>query len=232
MIFFLTNALLILSVASASSVIIYIFGAMTGNVWVGEVLEVIFYASLAINLALGALGLLNNNKLALQANAVFLLLLLLSLVFATIASFPGIGDRHSNHGIGGIGILALFNVIVVMAQFRILAIKTVMAFVVVLPLTIAGIRNHVVEPLKSELRASDLQTTCIVQAPRGDYQHTTSIRILELDDLELGLFVGSKSPRILKYHDGELFTWKYSKQRFETSRLSETVKSFCQNAFN
>ncbi|WP_424939373.1 hypothetical protein [Aliiroseovarius sp. S253] len=227
MILFFTNALLILSAASASSIIIYIFAAMTGNVWVGDVLEVIVYASIAINLSLGALALLNDNELALQANAVFLLLLLLSLVLAKIASFPGIGDRHSNHGIGGIGYLALFNMIVVMAQFRAWAIKSAVVFVVVLPLTIAGIRNHVVEPLKSELRASDLQSACIIQAPRGDYRHTASKRILELDDLELGLFVGSKSPRILKHNDGEFLTWKFSKQKFTTSRPNETLGDFC-----
>ena len=88
-----------LPVSFAIVIVAYIFIGADGLSWADKPLEVVFYLSIALNIACYLSALLHHSKHYFTASAILSAMIFLIYVGALFASIPGTGDRYGNRGI-------------------------------------------------------------------------------------------------------------------------------------
>jgi len=228
------RCLLCLVMAVSAYLLLYIFVATNGELWVDRSVLVVKKASLYLFVSAFALGWVDKSKRLLVGGALALLAWYLGPVPGQVAcmfgGLSGGSDRYSNCGLditffpaGAMYLAALI--------FHQRATKILLLFsCLVLPVGSVVTYLHLVIPLVQEISSIEPHTECVLRQSHHDpyaFDASSLSRIRKGGDLNVGWIISEQSPRFYKVSDGETFIWKYSQRTFKRAKTINKLVEFC-----
>ncbi|MEP3280502.1 MAG: hypothetical protein ABJN26_13895 [Stappiaceae bacterium] len=215
---FILTTLILLPIAGAASIILYILMATEGDAWASATLDTCLQLALLLN-ALSYIFAIAHRSAALGiASIVLSLIIVFSFGLALVASFPATGRRWGNNGVDLFAWIGLLCALSIFVQHWRKAASVALAIAVAVPGTFIAAHLYLSAPLSRILGTTDLAETCVTQG---------GIRITTEADIALGFVIGEASPRITEYTKSGARTWLYAQRKFGQVRAGVAVPAAC-----
>ena len=226
------SVIIFLPVSFAIVIVAYIFIGADGSSWADKPLEVVFYLSIALNIACYLSALLHHSKHYFTASAILSAMIFLIYVGALFASIPGTGDRYGNRGIDISAYIGLVcGALIFIQNYRyVIPISVALASAVfIVPVVVYF---YISSPLYRAHRNDKNSEICFIQQTTYDslntFEDKSARRAETKRDLSLGFFISERSPRITKIEGWTESRWSYSERKFMRPTKIEKLPKVCR----
>lgn len=221
----------------ALAVLLYIQMATNGAMWVHGALVWGGRAATAICICAAILAIMSKSKWVMFISGSLLITCLLSTTLgslgcAFLGGLSGGYARWSNCGQDDAVYIGLISFAFIFLALGRPSLKLLAISCVVVPLCFFGARWFYSQPLEHLIKTSDHGSECFFSTP-DPYSSLSGksapTRILGAQNLQLGLAIGERSPRIFQVNERGAFIWKYSQRRFKRVKSSK-LEQLCRES--